>query len=240
MTYNFMNIKNRKGVNMVKKLKLNTGFTLVELLIVITLIAILAVAIVATLNPIEQINRARDARYKNDASELLSAIERYYTSTGEYPWMSDDFTDPIISNVIGFSATGEDAGVGVCEGAGGSINDDGNCGDNGILITADELKPQFRNKSQFTPNGNVTPQNKLYIVKPEDSSAIYVCFIPIANVNHTPTERVRLWDLGMYGTGLEVPDYVDEPTEITTLDDLETTPPAWEDMNDSLFMCVPE
>ena len=65
---------------MVKKYKLNMGFTLVELLIVITLIAILAVAIVATLNPIEQINRARDARYKNDDSSFVHS-EGYFMLT---------------------------------------------------------------------------------------------------------------------------------------------------------------
>jgi len=35
------------------------GFTLVELLIVIALIAILSVAVLATINPIEQANKAK-------------------------------------------------------------------------------------------------------------------------------------------------------------------------------------
>jgi len=223
---------------MVKKYKLNMGFTLVELLIVITLIAILAVAIVATLNPIEQINRARDARYKNDASELLSAIERYYTSTGEYPWMDAGFDDPVTAISLGYSAIGEDAGVGIC--SGDTINGGGVCTTDGILIVADELKPQFKNKSQFT--GTVSEENKLFIVKPNDISAIYVCFIPIANVNHKPSERVRLWDIGLYGGGDAdaLPDSDNEPVEVVDLTTLVGDPPTWVDRTNSLFVCVPE
>ena len=53
-------------------IKLNRkGFTLVELLIVIALISILSVAVLATINPIEQSNKARDAKFKNDAAEFL-------------------------------------------------------------------------------------------------------------------------------------------------------------------------
>ena len=63
-----------------------TGFTVVELLIVIALIAILSVAVLATINPIEQSNKARDAKFKNDTAEVLGAYERYYASQNVYPW----------------------------------------------------------------------------------------------------------------------------------------------------------
>ena len=70
------------------KRAVSTGFTLVELLIVIALIAILSVAVLATINPIEQTNKARDAKFKNDAAEVLSAYERYFASQNNYPWNS--------------------------------------------------------------------------------------------------------------------------------------------------------
>ena len=54
------------------------GFTLVELLIVIALIAILSVAVLATINPIEQSNKARDAKFKNDAAEVMNSYERFW------------------------------------------------------------------------------------------------------------------------------------------------------------------
>ena len=62
------------------------GFTMIELLVVIAIIGILAVAVLSTLNPIEQINRGRDTRSRADAAELLSGIERYYTTNEVYPW----------------------------------------------------------------------------------------------------------------------------------------------------------
>ena len=40
------------------------GFTLVELLIVIALISILSVAVLATINPIEQANKAKGGKLK--------------------------------------------------------------------------------------------------------------------------------------------------------------------------------
>lgn len=64
------------------------GFTMIELLIVISVLGILAVAVLAAINPIEQINRGKDTGTRSDSEQLLSAIERYYTTMGYYPWRS--------------------------------------------------------------------------------------------------------------------------------------------------------
>ncbi len=72
------------------------GFTLIELLIVITLLGILAVAVLAAINPIEQINRSRDTATRNDAGQLISAIERYYATRGFYPWMEGSADDAVL------------------------------------------------------------------------------------------------------------------------------------------------
>ena len=213
-------------------MKKKLGFTLVELLIVIALIGILAVAIVATINPIEQINRARDARYKNDASELLAAIERYYASTQQYPWMTID-PDNYNSNAVEYSGLGNYGGVGVCAAAEeGAAGTPGNCNKDGILITSDELKTQFRKKEQFS--SSATDIDRFYVYKPENTSSVYVCFIPKAKVNRTPSSSVRLWDLGISdpdGSPLEI-------TEVTDTDDLANL--SWTDRTNSLFICVPE
>lgn len=62
------------------------GFTMVELLVVIAIIGILAVAVLSTLNPIEQINKSRDTRTRNDVVQVMTAIERYYATQEDYPW----------------------------------------------------------------------------------------------------------------------------------------------------------
>lgn len=63
-----------------------TGFTMIELLVVIAIIGILAVAVIGTINPVEQINRGRDTRTRADAGELVNAVERYFAINEEYPW----------------------------------------------------------------------------------------------------------------------------------------------------------
>lgn len=84
------------------------GFTMIELLIVIAVLGILAVAVLSAINPIEQINRSRDTGSRSDAEQLVSAIDRYYTAKGYYPWSvsanSDqtmcDFTPLIAADTV--------------------------------------------------------------------------------------------------------------------------------------------
>ena len=57
-----------------------SGFTLLELLIVIAIIAILSVALVIVLNPAETLRKARDAQRISDLSTLKTAIGLYMTN----------------------------------------------------------------------------------------------------------------------------------------------------------------
>lgn len=59
------------------------AFTLIELLIVITIIGILAVAIVPRLS--SSTGRARDVARKSDLSSLAAGMELYYADNGAYP-----------------------------------------------------------------------------------------------------------------------------------------------------------
>lgn len=61
------------------------GFTLVELLIVITVIGILAGGLIVILNPIGQIQKANDAKRKSDLSQIQKVLEQYYNDKGKYP-----------------------------------------------------------------------------------------------------------------------------------------------------------
>lgn len=58
-----------------------SGFTLLELLIVVSIIAILSVALVLVLNPAEALKKSRDAQRISDMSTMKTALGLYMTST---------------------------------------------------------------------------------------------------------------------------------------------------------------
>ncbi len=57
------------------------GFTLLELLIVVSIIAILSVALVLVLNPAEALRKTRDSNRISDLSTMKTALGLYLTST---------------------------------------------------------------------------------------------------------------------------------------------------------------
>jgi prepilin-type N-terminal cleavage/methylation domain-containing protein len=59
------------------------GFTLVELLVVISIIALISSVVLATLNAAR--SKARDARRISDMAQVSKALELYRDSTGTYP-----------------------------------------------------------------------------------------------------------------------------------------------------------
>ncbi len=61
--------------------KRKDGFTLLELLIVISIIAILSVALVLVLDPAETLKKSRDSQRLSDLSTMKTAIALYLTST---------------------------------------------------------------------------------------------------------------------------------------------------------------
>lgn len=158
---------------MKNKIRNMKGFTLVELLIVIALIAILSVAVLATINPIEQSNKARDAKFMNDASEMVSAYERYYTSQNVYPW-NVGVGVSIAPSVTKAAFISRDARFGVL-GIGGSAN--------GELIRTYELKSAFAGKEPFADTSAVGTEDVMYLYHDGDSN--YVCFCPKSNTNRT-------------------------------------------------------
>ena len=63
----------------------NKGFTLIELIIGITILALLAVGLLAALDPAEQFNKARDTATRNTLLEVFSAFQRYEAAQESYP-----------------------------------------------------------------------------------------------------------------------------------------------------------
>ncbi len=150
------------------------GFTLVELLIVIALLGAIATIVIAAINPIEQANKARDAKYTADASQMISAIERYFASNSQFPWQVVDSVTYSSTDKEFPLVNASDPNVGLC----GS-----NCasGTQGPLVTSDELKNEFLSRDFITQRASADVTKKLWIGKgPGSSSSVYACFVPLA------------------------------------------------------------
>lgn len=149
------------------------GFTLVELLIVIGLLGAIALIVIAAINPIEQANRARDTRFKADSAQLISAIDRYFASRSEFPWVTSLFAADNDA-IYGF-VTASDEGIGICGGT---------CAADGVLIINDELKPEFRNRDFIQKGGLADETKKIYMGKGSGTSeSVYACFIPMSKAS---------------------------------------------------------
>ncbi|MCI5051066.1 MAG: prepilin-type N-terminal cleavage/methylation domain-containing protein [Candidatus Pacebacteria bacterium] len=61
----------------------NKGFTLVELLVVISIIGILSTIVVSSLGLSRE--RAREARFTAELNSFITALELYNLDNGEYP-----------------------------------------------------------------------------------------------------------------------------------------------------------
>jgi prepilin-type N-terminal cleavage/methylation domain-containing protein len=81
--------------------KKKSGFTLVELLVVIGILGILAISLLATLNPLEQLRRARDTSSRNMAEEFYNACLRYNAMKDGFAWTNNAQTAVTLTSVTG-------------------------------------------------------------------------------------------------------------------------------------------
>lgn len=64
-----------------------SGFTIVELLIVIVIIGILATLVIVTFSGVQQ--KARDSERKTDINAIAGQLEAFYANKGYYPTKAD-------------------------------------------------------------------------------------------------------------------------------------------------------
>lgn len=72
---------------MISVRKKNSGFTIIELLIVIIVIGILATLVIVTYNGIQQ--KARNTERKTDINAIQGQIEAYFAQNGKYPTLAN-------------------------------------------------------------------------------------------------------------------------------------------------------
>jgi hypothetical protein len=139
-------------------------------LIVIGLLGAIALIVNSAINPIEQSNRARDTKYKADAGQLISALERYFVAQSAFPWTTfDSVTYPSADSAVDFASASLQR-YGLCGAS---------CAADGSLILNDELKTEFRSRD-FAKTG-ATALNQIKIGKASgSSSSIYACFTPLS------------------------------------------------------------
>ena len=76
-----------------------SGFTLIELLVVIAVLGVLAGGVLVAINPLEKIAKAKDSTKKTTVSQLVNALQSYYTlSGGKYPQAGSAWIDTLVSN----------------------------------------------------------------------------------------------------------------------------------------------
>ncbi len=148
-----------------------TGFTLIELLVVIGILGILAAALVATIDPFEQLKKADDAKIKNIAVEYQTALVRYYTTHGAFPWSDANNSDANCTGIGGADIANTLSTAGLAS-----------CTTNG-LIGEGELK------SAFTSNQTDMGKVKVYW-RTAAQTDVQICFSPTSKSQKASPETV--------------------------------------------------
>jgi prepilin-type N-terminal cleavage/methylation domain-containing protein len=67
-----------------------SGFTLLEILMVIAIISILAALVIVAMNPVRQLAQSRDTQRKSDVKEISNALHQFFIKKNTYPAVMED------------------------------------------------------------------------------------------------------------------------------------------------------
>ncbi len=151
------------------------GFTMIELLIVISILGILAVAVLSAINPVEQINRGRDTGTRSDAEQLLSAIDRFNAFQGFFPWQENagSSNTGVAMGIISTTFPTTNVGTTPCP----TLTRLAEGVANTPCIGAQELKSSFIARLATSPGAR-----PMYVYNAGTQGAsTYICFVPQSN-----------------------------------------------------------
>lgn len=87
----------------------NKGFTLVELLVIVTVLGVLMGVLLVIINPETQFKKARDTGRRASLKTVQAALEQYYNDNGAYPptacWSGDACWTLGAGSFLGSNAT---------------------------------------------------------------------------------------------------------------------------------------
>lgn len=75
-----------------------TGFTLIEILLVMAILGIIAGITLVALNPLEQISKTNDSKTKQSVNQLGGLVTAFYAQKQVFPVADSDWMDELISN----------------------------------------------------------------------------------------------------------------------------------------------
>ncbi|MBI2074534.1 MAG: prepilin-type N-terminal cleavage/methylation domain-containing protein [Candidatus Levybacteria bacterium] len=67
------------------KIKLNKGFTLIEMIVVFGIIGVIVVSLMGSIKPLEQLNKGKDTQRLSDLAQIKTALDIYYNDQSKYP-----------------------------------------------------------------------------------------------------------------------------------------------------------
>lgn len=144
----------------------HTGFTLIEILLVIGLIAILAAIVIIAVNPARQLEKARDTERLADVYTILNALQQYAVDHG------GSFPDNLSTDSYEICRTGAED----CT----DMYDLSALTDNGTYLVSIPMDPLCdTDNGDCDPNGvgyqlNLTSNGRLHIVADGEGIAIDV------------------------------------------------------------------